>query len=238
MTLNICGQDASQTPAAVILSTQTASWRRRMRWGWGEPLREDWELSWVSLWSRWAELLHWRENDCCASGLTCCLSSGNSRRNDISNKNSLQGPVRWCLGRTWDRLHTLCAEGCASDSWILGFFFDIYPKKTVSILCLSTGCWPKSRSQWDQKPLLRDQRRAQSHAGEGQAQGAGGHALVQPHRRHFPLQVVGQHAQPKAVHGSQQHPSHVTTTTQRLLRQGAATFFRKEGKLLDIESSS
>lgn len=61
----------------------------------------------------------------------------------------------------------------------------------------------ESRPQRDQKPLLREQRGAKGNARKGQAQRAGDHPLVQPHRRHLPLQVVGQPAEPQAVHGSQ-----------------------------------
>lgn len=84
------------------------------------------------------------------------------------------------------------------------------PYILLSLLCLSKERGVESRPQRDQKPLLREQGGAEGDAGEGQAQGAGDHTLVQPHRRDLPLQVVGQPAEPQAVHGSQQHPSHVT----------------------------
>lgn len=63
--------------------------------------------------------------------------------------------------------------------------------------------------QRDQEPLLRDQGGAAGDAGEGQARGAPHHAVVPPHRRDLPLQVVGQPTQPQAVHGSPEHPPHV-----------------------------
>lgn len=89
-----------------------------------------------------------------------------------------------------------------------------------SFICfsLSEGRGVESGSQRDQKPLLREQGGAEGDAGQGQAEGAGDHALVQPHRRDLPLQVVGQPAQPEAVHGSQQHPPHVTAKQRSRLQ--------------------
>ena len=63
--------------------------------------------------------------------------------------------------------------------------------------------------QRDPEPLLCHQGRAEGHVGEGQAQRAGHHPLVPPHRRDLPLQVVGQPAEPQAVHGSRPNPPHV-----------------------------
>lgn len=84
----------------------------------------------------------------------------------------------------------------------------------------------ESRPQRDKEPLLCEQRGAQSDAGQGRAEGAGRNALVRPHRKHFPLQVVGQPAQPETVHGSQQHPPHVTTATEIVY----ATVLRRSSK--------
>lgn len=81
----------------------------------------------------------------------------------------------------------------------------------MSSVAPSTGRGVEPRPQRDQEPLLRDQGGAAGDAGEGQARGAPGHAVVPPHRRDLPLQMVGQPAQPQAVHGSQQHPPHVGT---------------------------
>ncbi len=90
-----------------------------------------------------------------------------------------------------------------------------YVYQPYLFLCLSEGRGFESRSQRDQESLLREQGGAEGDVREGQAQGAGDHALVQPHRRDLPLQVVGQPAEPQAVHGSQQHPPHVTANQDR-----------------------
>lgn len=81
-----------------------------------------------------------------------CCSLGDSRWNDVSNKNPLQGPVGRCLGRTWDWLHPLHAEGStliAVKSWgasghnvylLSPSFFVVY--KCVSSEWIKTGpCW-------------------------------------------------------------------------------------------------
>ena len=47
------------------------------------------------------------------SPLTSCFSSGDTRRNDLPDKDPLQGAVRRCVGRAWDWLHPLHAEGNA-----------------------------------------------------------------------------------------------------------------------------
>lgn len=73
---------------------------------------------------------------------------------------------------------------------------------TLSFSCLSKERGFESRPQRDQKPLLREQGGAEGDVREGQAQGSGDHTLVQPHRRDLPLQVVGQPAEPQAVHRS------------------------------------
>lgn len=69
-------------------------------------------------WKSW--LLHLMEEDywglwriflCVWSPLCSCCSSGDTRWNDVPNKDPLQGSVRRCVGRTWDWLHPLHAEG-------------------------------------------------------------------------------------------------------------------------------
>lgn len=45
--------------------------------------------------------------------LPFCHSSGDPWWNDILDQNPLQSTVRWRVGRTWDRLHPLHAEGGA-----------------------------------------------------------------------------------------------------------------------------
>lgn len=82
------------------------------------------------------------------------------------------------------------------------------------------------RPQRDQEPLLREQGGAEGDAGEGQAQGAPDHTLVQPHRGDLPVQVVGQPAEPQAVHGSRPHPPHVAAS------QDQAPTRRTKAKLL------
>lgn len=91
--------------------------------------------------------------------------------------------------------------------------------KDNPFLCLSTGRGLESRPQWDQKPLLCEQRGAEGDVGEGQAQRTGDHALVQSHCRDLPLHVVGQPAEPQTVHGSPQNPPHVILSRIRLLFQ-------------------
>lgn len=91
--------------------------------------------------------------------------------------------------------------------------------KDNPFLCLSTGRGLESRPQWDQKPLLCEQRGAEGDVGEGQAQRTGDHALVQSHCRDLPLHMVGQPAEPQTVHGSPQNPPHVIISRIRLLLQ-------------------
>lgn len=87
-------------------------------------------------------------------------------------------------------------------------------------LCLFQERGVESRPQWDPESLLCEQGGAEGDVREGQAQGTGNHTLVQPHCGDLPLQVVGQPAEPQAVHRSQNHPPHVTTTNQ----DGAQSF--------------
>ena len=85
------------------------------------------------------------------------------------------------------------------------------------MLVYGAGSGSEPGPQRDPEPLLRHQGRAEGHAGEGEAQRAGYHPMVPPHRRDLPLRVVGQPAEPQAVHGSRPYPPHVTRMRPRTI---------------------
>lgn len=124
-----------------------------------------------------------REVNTCAINFDA-VPPGASGGDDVPDPHPLQGRVGRGVGRARDRLHPVPAEGRGAAA----------------------------RPQRGEKPPLRLQRGAEGAAGEGGERSSADHAVVQPHRQHLPVHVVGQPTKPQTVHRSRAHPPYVIST--------------------------
>lgn len=96
------------------------------------------------------------------------LLLGVSRGHDVPDPYPLQGRVGRGVGRTRGGLHPVPAEGRGAAA----------------------------RSQRGEKPSLRLERGSEGAAETGGARRSADHTMVQPHRQHLPVHMVGQPAEP------------------------------------------